>query len=83
MRELIEQNKVLRRFLDLARITIVVLDNKGDITLLNKKGYETLGYEEGEVNKVTSVIRKGYMAEKIVLRPCGVCLGKEREDAKS
>ena len=49
MRELIEQKKGLRRFLDLARITIVVLDNNGDITLLNKKGYETLGYEEGEL----------------------------------
>lgn len=48
-RELIEQNKVLMRYLDLAGVTIVALNSKGDINLLNKKGYETLGYEEGEL----------------------------------
>jgi PAS domain S-box-containing protein len=49
MGELIEQTQVLRRYLDLAGVTIVALNNKGDINLLNKKGYETLGYEEGEL----------------------------------
>ncbi|MFW9880821.1 MAG: PAS domain S-box protein [Candidatus Thorarchaeota archaeon] len=48
-RELIEQNKVLRKALDLAGVTIVALNNKGVISLLNKKGHETLGYEEGEL----------------------------------
>ena len=47
--ELIEKNKVLRKFLDLAGVTIVALNSDGDINLLNKKGYETLGYEEGEL----------------------------------
>ncbi len=47
--ELIEKNKVLRKFLDLAGVTIVALNSEGDINLLNKKGYETLGYEEGEL----------------------------------
>jgi PAS domain S-box-containing protein len=49
MRELIKQKKVLRRFLDLAGATVVVLDSNGDINLINKRGYETLEYEEGEL----------------------------------
>ena len=46
---MIEQTKVLRRYLDLTGVIIVALNSKGDINLLNKKGYETLGYEEGEL----------------------------------
>jgi PAS domain S-box-containing protein len=35
------------RYLNLAGTVIVALDAEGTITLLNKKGYEILGYEEG------------------------------------
>jgi PAS domain S-box-containing protein len=36
-------------YLDMAGTIIVAMDDQGDVTLLNKKGFEVLGYEEGEV----------------------------------
>jgi len=36
-------------YLDLAGVIIVALNKKGEITLMNKKGYEVLGYEDGEL----------------------------------
>ena len=37
------------QYLDIAGVIIVALNNKGETTLLNKKGYEVLQYEEGEL----------------------------------
>jgi len=39
----------LKNYLDLAGVILVALNRKGTITLLNKKGYEILGYKEGEL----------------------------------
>ncbi|MHA2008495.1 MAG: PAS domain-containing protein [Promethearchaeota archaeon] len=39
----------LKNYLDLAGVIIVALNRGGNITLLNKKGYEILCYEEGEL----------------------------------
>jgi PAS domain S-box-containing protein len=39
----------LKNYLDLAGVILVALNREGTITLLNKKGYEILGYEEGEL----------------------------------
>jgi len=39
----------LKNYLDLAGVILVVLNREGNITLLNKKGYEILYYEEGEL----------------------------------
>ncbi len=45
--ELILQKEKAEKYLDLAGNIIVALNRKGEITLLNKKGYEILGYKEG------------------------------------
>ncbi len=37
------------QYLDLAGVIIIALNQKGIITLLNKKGHKILGYEEGEL----------------------------------
>lgn len=39
----------MKNYLDLAGVIIVALTREGNITLLNKKGYEILAYEEGEL----------------------------------
>jgi PAS domain S-box-containing protein len=38
-----------RQYLSVARVTIVALDARGDITLVNRRGCEILGYEEEEL----------------------------------
>jgi PAS domain S-box-containing protein len=38
-----------KKYLGIAGVAIVTLDKEGNITLLNKKGYEILQYEEGEL----------------------------------
>jgi PAS domain S-box-containing protein len=38
-----------RQYLRIARVTIVALDTQGKVTLINRKGCETLGYEEEEI----------------------------------
>lgn len=38
-----------KKYLDLAGVIIVAINRGGNITLLNKKGYEILHYEEGEL----------------------------------
>ena len=38
-----------RQYLSIARVTIVALDSQGRVTLINKRGCELLGYEEGEL----------------------------------
>ena len=39
----------MKNYLDLAGIIIVAINREGTITLLNKKGYEILAYNEGEL----------------------------------
>jgi PAS domain S-box-containing protein/putative nucleotidyltransferase with HDIG domain len=43
-----ERDKV-QQYLDIAEVMLVVLDKKGTITLLNRKGNQILGYKEGEL----------------------------------
>ena len=38
-----------QKYLDIARVMMLALDVKGNITLINKKGQEILGYEEDEL----------------------------------
>ncbi|MFX1426552.1 MAG: PAS domain-containing protein [Promethearchaeota archaeon] len=44
-----ESKERLKNYLDLAGVIILALNREGTITLLNKKGYEILAYEEGEL----------------------------------
>ena len=47
----VEKNKV-ETYLNIAQVILVAFDKEGSITLLNKKGYQVLGYEPGElINK--------------------------------
>ena len=38
-----------QEFLDIAGVMLMALDKDGRVTLMNKKGYAVLGYEEGEL----------------------------------
>ncbi len=38
-----------QEYLDIVEVMLVALDEEGAITLLNRRGYEILGYEEGEL----------------------------------
>lgn len=44
-----DQGDKIKKYLDLAGVVIVALNEEGNISLLNKKGYEILGYKEGEL----------------------------------
>jgi PAS domain S-box-containing protein len=44
-----EEKEKSKLYLDIAGVIIVALDINGNIVLLNKKGYEVLEYEEGEL----------------------------------
>jgi PAS domain S-box-containing protein len=44
-----QESKKLSLYLDLVGVILVALDKNGFITLLNKKGYEVLHYEEGDL----------------------------------
>jgi PAS domain S-box-containing protein len=47
----VEKRKV-ETYLNIAQVILVAFDREGNITLLNKKGYQVLGYESGElINK--------------------------------
>jgi len=48
-KELKRQKEKAEKYLNLANNIIVALDKKGNIKLLNKKGYNLLGYEGGEL----------------------------------
>ena len=48
-REILEQKIRAERYLNIVGNIILALDFNGKITLLNKKGYEILGYEEGSL----------------------------------
>ena len=48
-RDFLEQKVRAEQYLNVVRNIILALDVQGKIILLNKKGYEILGYEEGEL----------------------------------
>jgi PAS domain S-box-containing protein len=43
------QRNQAQQYLDVAGVILLVLDKYQNITLINKKGYEILGYQEGEL----------------------------------
>ncbi|MBI5970135.1 MAG: PAS domain S-box protein [Deltaproteobacteria bacterium] len=45
----IAERDTAQRYLDIAGVMIVVLDAKGRVSLINKRGREILGYEESEI----------------------------------
>ncbi len=47
--ELHQQRDRAQMYLDIVGVMVVALNSKGEITLLNQKGLESLGYEEEEV----------------------------------
>ena len=49
-RNVLEQKIRAEQYLNVVGSIILALDVQGKITLLNKKGYDILGYEEGELN---------------------------------
>jgi len=49
MEQQYEENGTARRYLDIAGVIIVAINAKGDITLINRKGCQILGYREEEI----------------------------------
>ncbi|MFX1277086.1 MAG: PAS domain S-box protein [Promethearchaeota archaeon] len=49
-KKLNEEREKAELYLNIAGVLLVALDRNGNITLLNKKGYELLEYEEGELS---------------------------------
>jgi len=47
--KLIKETEKIKKYLDIAGVILVVLDKRGNIVMLNKKGYEILQYTEGEL----------------------------------
>jgi PAS domain S-box-containing protein len=47
--ELLKQKEKVEKYLNIVGNAVVALDSDGTITLLNRKGYEILGYKEGEL----------------------------------
>lgn len=47
--ELRREHQRAQQYLDVAGVIMVVLDNRGDIRLLNRKGYSILGYDDGDL----------------------------------
>ncbi len=48
-KSLLREKERAQQYLDVANTIIVVINTQRQITLLNKKGYELLGYQEGEL----------------------------------
>ncbi|MFX1283974.1 MAG: PAS domain S-box protein [Promethearchaeota archaeon] len=48
-KEIHKVQKIAQMYLDIVGVTIIALDNLGRITLINRKGCETLKYEEEEL----------------------------------
>jgi PAS domain S-box-containing protein len=44
-----QENETARRYLDIAGVIIVAINADGDITLINRKGCQILGYREEEI----------------------------------
>ncbi|MCD4671877.1 MAG: PAS domain S-box protein [Anaerolineaceae bacterium] len=49
MRELQQERDKAQKYLDIARVAFLVLNKKGEITLINPKGLDILGYERDEL----------------------------------
>ena len=49
LNNIVEKPEKAEIYLNLVNVIIVALDNYGKITLLNKKGYDILGWNEGEL----------------------------------
>ncbi len=49
LRSLRAERDKAQKYLDIAGVIIVALDNQGEITLMNRKGLQVLGYTEEEV----------------------------------
>ncbi|WP_406656720.1 DUF835 domain-containing protein [Methanolobus sp. ZRKC2] len=47
--DLINERDQAKLYLDLAAVVLVVLDERGNVKLMSKKGYEILGYTEDEI----------------------------------
>ncbi|MBN1573896.1 MAG: PAS domain S-box protein [Deltaproteobacteria bacterium] len=63
---LIDEKEKAKIYLDTAGVILIALNRKGEITLLNKKGHEILGYEEGEIvgkNWFRTCLPKGIRGE--------------------
>ncbi|WP_292462433.1 DUF835 domain-containing protein [Methanolobus sp.] len=50
--ELINERDQANLYLDLAAVMLLVMDEKGTVKLLNKKGYDVLGYTDGELDGI-------------------------------
>ena len=48
-REAVKERKRAQQFLDVAAVLVVALDVDGNVTLINKKGCELLGYPEDQI----------------------------------
>jgi PAS domain S-box-containing protein len=48
-KEIIKQKEKAERYLNLAGVIFIALNRNGEVTLINKKGCETLGYEYSEI----------------------------------
>jgi PAS domain S-box-containing protein len=48
-KEIIKQRNKAQQYLDIAGVMIVAINTKGNVTLINKKGCEILGYNEKEI----------------------------------
>jgi len=48
-RVLLEERDKAQKYLDIAGVIFVALDNNGEVILINRKGCEVLGYEENEI----------------------------------
>ncbi len=48
-REMEQERNLAQKYLDVAGVMMVAIDPEGDITLINGRGLEILGYEEGEL----------------------------------
>ena len=46
---LLMEKKKAQKYLDIARVMMLALNEKGEITLVNQKGNQILGYQEGEL----------------------------------
>ncbi|MEE4253819.1 MAG: PAS domain S-box protein [Desulfuromusa sp.] len=49
MKKTVEEKEAAQRYLDIAGVMFCTLNNQGDITLMNKKGHQILGYPEEEL----------------------------------
>ena len=47
--DLFNQKQIAEQYLDIAEVILVAFDNQARITLINRKGHEVLGYDEGEL----------------------------------